>query len=63
MRIEGGTVDKITVNPTFLSGDSYQPIIIIEAGATVKEIDFNGKKATDVVNNSGKDIIYTNVAS
>lgn len=63
LRIEGGTVDKITVNPTFLSGDSYQPIIIIEAGATVKEIDFNGKKATDVVNNSGKDIIYTNVAS
>lgn len=63
LRIEGGTVDKITVNPTFLSGDSYQPIIIIEAGATVKEIDFNGKKAADVVNNSGKDIIYTNVAS
>ncbi|MEE1287300.1 MAG: hypothetical protein UHK44_01645 [Bacteroidaceae bacterium] len=62
LRIEGGTVDKITVNPTFLSSDSYQPIIIIEAGATVKEIDFNGKKATDVVNNSGKTIIYTNVA-
>ena len=62
LRIEGGTVDKITVNPTFLSGDSYQPIIIIEAGATVKEIDFNGKKDTDVVNNSGKTIIYTNVA-
>lgn len=61
LRIEAGTVDKITVNPTFHS--SYQPIIIIEAGATVKEIDFNGKTDGDVVNNSGKTIIYTNVDS
>ena len=60
LKIEGGTVDKITVNPTFLN--SYQPTIVIEAGATVKEIDFNGKTAAKVVNNSGKTIIYTNVA-
>ncbi|MBO7281496.1 MAG: hypothetical protein J6V00_10090 [Bacteroidaceae bacterium] len=60
LKIEGGTVDKITVNPTFHG--SYQPTIVIEAGATVKEIDFNGKTAAKVVNNSGKTIIYTNVA-
>ena len=60
LKIEGGTVDKITVNPTFHG--SYQPTIVIEAGATVTEIDFNGKTAANVVNNSGKTIIYTNVA-
>ena len=61
LKIEGGTIEKIVVVP--VSGDKYAPKIEIGAGATVKEIDFNGTKTTGFVNNSGKDITIKNAAT
>ena len=56
--IEGGTIEKITVIPV----GKYVPTIVVGPGATVKEIDFGGAKATGFPNNSGKEITIKNVA-
>lgn len=56
--IEGGTIEKITVIPV----GKYVPTIVVGPGATVKEIDFGGAKATGFTNNSGKEITIKNVA-
>lgn len=60
LKIDGGTIEKIVVIPV---GASYPPTIEINAGATVKEIDFSGSKTTNFVNNSGKEITIVNAAT
>ena len=60
LKIEGGTIEKIVVIPV---GASYPPTIEINAGATVKEIDFSGSKTTNFVNKSGKEITIVNAAT
>ena len=60
LKIDGGTIEKIVVIPI---GASYPPTIKINAGATVKEIDFSGSKTTNFENNSGKEIKIVNAAT
>ena len=60
LKIDGGTIEKIVVIPV---GASYPPTIEINAGATVKEIDFSGSKTTNFVNKSGKEITIVNAAT
>ena len=60
LKIDGGTIEKIVVIPV---GASYPPTIEINAGATVKKIDFGGSKTTNFENNSGKEITIVNAAT
>ena len=60
LKIDGGTIEKIVVIPV---GASYPPTIKINAGATVKEIDFSGSKTTNFVNNSGQEITIGSAAT
>ncbi len=60
LRIDGGTIERIVVVPV---GAKYPPTIVVNAGATVKEIDFSGSATTNFVNNSGKEITIVNAAT
>ena len=60
LKIDGGTIEKIVVVPV---GAKYPPTIVVNAGATVKEIDFSGSATTNFVNNSGKEITIVNAAT